>query len=50
MEDEEEGVSNYWMNLKRRGYWKLNEETLDRTPWITRFGMGCGPFVRQNAV
>jgi hypothetical protein len=26
-----------------RGYWKLKEETLDRTVWITRFGRGCGP-------
>ena len=32
----------------RKGYWKLKEEALDRTPWRTRFGIGCGPFVRQT--
>jgi hypothetical protein len=33
---------------ERRGYWKLEEEALDRTVWRTRFGRGCGPVVRQN--
>jgi len=32
---------------ERKGYCKLKEEALDRTPWRTRFGRGCGPFVRQ---
>jgi len=32
----------------RRGYWKLKAEALDRTPWRTGFGIGCGPFVRQT--
>jgi len=30
---------------ERRGYWKLKEEALDRTPWRTRFG----PVVRHTA-
>jgi hypothetical protein len=29
-----------------RGYWKLEEEALDRTLWRTRFGRGYGPVVR----
>jgi len=33
---------------EKRGYWKLKEETLDRTEWRTRFGRGCGPVVRQT--
>jgi hypothetical protein len=32
-----------------RGYWKLEEEALDRTLWRTRFGRGYGPVVRQTA-
>ena len=24
------------------GYWKLQEEALDRTVWGTNFGRGCG--------
>jgi hypothetical protein len=31
-----------------RGYWKLKDETLDHTPWITRFGRVYGPVVRQT--
>jgi len=31
---------------EKRGYWKLNEEALDRTVWRTGFGRGCGPVVR----
>jgi len=27
----------------------LKEEALDRTPWRTRFGGGCGPVVSQTA-
>ena len=30
------------------GYWKLEEEALDRTVWRTRFGRGYGPVVRQT--
>jgi hypothetical protein len=33
---------------EKRRYWKLKEEVLDRTLWRTRFGRGCGPFVRQT--
>jgi hypothetical protein len=33
---------------ERRGYCKLKEEALDRTLWITRFGRGYGPVVRQT--
>jgi hypothetical protein len=29
-------------------YWKLKEESLDRTLWRTRFGRGYGPVVRQT--
>ena len=31
-----------------RGYWKLQEEALNRPLWRTRFGRGYGPFVRQT--
>jgi hypothetical protein len=31
-----------------RGYWKLKEETPDRTVWRTRFGRGYGPVVKQT--
>jgi hypothetical protein len=34
---------------EKRRYWKLKEEALDRTQWITRFGRGYGPVVRQTA-
>jgi hypothetical protein len=33
---------------KRRGYFHLKEEALDRTMWIVRFGRGFGPVVRQT--
>jgi hypothetical protein len=28
---------------------KLKAEAIDRTLWKTRFGRGCGPFLRENA-
>jgi hypothetical protein len=31
---------------EKRKYWKLKEEALDHTQWITRFGRGYGPVVR----
>ena len=31
-----------------RGYWKMKEDTLDRTVWITRFGRGYGRLLRQT--
>jgi hypothetical protein len=31
-----------------RGYWKLKEEALDRTPRRSGFGRGCGSVVRQT--
>jgi hypothetical protein len=34
---------------EKKRYWKLKEETLDRTLWRTRFGRGYGPVVRQTA-
>jgi hypothetical protein len=34
---------------EKKRYWKLNEEALDRILWITRFGRGYGPVVRQTA-
>jgi len=34
---------------KKRGYWQLKEEALDRTLWKTRFGRCYGPVVRQTA-
>jgi hypothetical protein len=34
---------------KKRRYWKLKEEALDRTLWRSRFGRGYGPVVRQTA-
>ena len=33
---------------KKIGYWKLKEETLDRTVWRIR-GRGCGPVIRQES-
>jgi hypothetical protein len=30
------------------GYCKLQEETLDRTLWRTRFGRSCGPVVKDR--
>ena len=30
------------------GYWKLEEEELDRTVWGTRSGKGCGHVARQT--
>jgi len=36
-------------NLKEKGgYWKLKEESLDRTVRRTRFGRGCGPVVKDR--
>ena len=34
---------------KRRGYFHLKEEALDRAMWRARFGRGFGPVVRQTA-
>jgi len=35
--------------VKEKGeYWKLKEETLDRTVWRTGFGRGCGPVVKRH--
>jgi hypothetical protein len=37
-------------DLKERpGYSYLMEESLDRTMWRARFGIGFGPVVRQTA-
>jgi hypothetical protein len=33
---------------EKRGYWKLKEETLDRTLWRTRCERGYGLVVRQT--
>ena len=33
---------------EKTGYWKLNEEALDRTLWRKRCGTGCGPGVKQD--
>jgi hypothetical protein len=33
---------------ERRGYWKLEEEELDRTMWRTDFGRGCGPVIKME--
>jgi len=36
-------------NLKEKtGYWKLRQETLDRTVWSSDFGRDFGPVVRQT--
>jgi hypothetical protein len=34
---------------KKRRYWKLKEEALDRTVWRTCFRRDYGPVVRQSA-
>ena len=33
---------------EKRGYWKLKQEALDRTPWRSRCGRGHGPVVREQ--
>jgi hypothetical protein len=33
---------------KKRVYWKMKEEALDRNLWRSRFGRGYGPVVRQR--
>ena len=33
---------------EKRGYWKLIEESLDRTMWRTSFGGGYGPVLRKT--
>jgi len=33
---------------ERKGYCKLKEEALDRTPWRTRLGRDYGTVVRQT--
>jgi hypothetical protein len=33
-----------------RGYGKFKEKVLDRTLWITSFGRGYRPVVRQNII
>jgi hypothetical protein len=47
-EDAEEDVSSYWTTLRKRGYWKLKKEALDRTQLRTPFGRGYAPVVRQT--
>jgi hypothetical protein len=49
LEDEEEDVRNYRMALKkRRGYWKLKDETANSTLRRIRFERGYGPVIRQT--
>ena len=33
---------------EKTGYWKLNEEALDRILWRTRFGRSYGPVIRKT--
>jgi hypothetical protein len=35
--------------MEKRGYWKLKEDSLDRTLWGTLFGRVYGPVVRQTS-
>jgi hypothetical protein len=35
--------------MEARGYWKLQEEALNRSLWRNRCGRGFGPLVRQTA-
>jgi hypothetical protein len=35
-------------DLKEKIYWKSKEEALDLTLWLTCFGRGYGPVVRQD--
>jgi hypothetical protein len=32
---------------EKREYWRSKEEVLNRTLWITQYGKGYGPVVRQ---
>ena len=36
------------MALRKRGYWNLKEEALDRTLWKTRFRREYGPVLKQT--
>jgi len=36
------------MTVKMINYWRLKEEALDRTLWISPFGRGYGSIVRQT--
>jgi hypothetical protein len=33
---------------EKGGYWKMKEETVDRTLWKIRLERGFGPSIRQN--
>src|SRR5579875_3725115 len=35
-------------DLKEKIHWRSKEEALDRTLWLTCFGRGYGPVVRQD--
>jgi len=46
----EEDINSYRVTLeKRRGYWKLKKDALNRAVWRIVFGRGCGTVVRQTA-
>jgi hypothetical protein len=47
-EREEEGVSSYWMILRKRGYWKVKEKAVGRILWRTRFGRVYIPFWKTD--
>jgi hypothetical protein len=32
---------------EKRGHWQLKQDGLDRNVWRNRFGIGCGPVVRE---
>jgi hypothetical protein len=36
--------------MEIRGYWKLNKEALDGTPWKTGFERGCGLLIYSACV
>jgi hypothetical protein len=45
-EEEEEEVSKYWMTIKKRVCWKIEDETPDRSLFETLCERCYGSFVR----
>jgi len=40
---EKTSTATGWRWGRKKGYYKLKEEALDRTGWSNGFGRGCGP-------
>jgi len=49
-EDEEQNVSICWMILRKKRYWNVKEEALDRTQGRTDCCRVYGRIIRQNTL